>query len=90
MASHVTDIEFERLARYRKLESDAKRAGALSKNSGIRNAYSDIAKAWAAMAADVEQRTMNQHQMSDHFDDSDPEIARPPIISSASRRPLQK
>ena len=90
MGSRLTDAEFERLARYRKLESDAERAGALCKDSGIRNAYSDIARAWAIMAEDVERRLMIPPDTSDHFEDSDPPIARPPIPSSPSRRPLQK
>jgi len=90
MPGGLIDIEYERLARYRKLESEARRAGALSKNIGIRNAYSNIANAWATMAADVEHRVMNEQQMSDPFEDSDPRIARPPIVSSPSRRPLQK
>ena len=90
MGNHLTETEFDRLARYRKLESEARRAGAASKDIEIRNAYSDIARAWATMAADTERRIRNQHQISDPFEDSDPDIARPPIVSSSSRRPLQK
>jgi hypothetical protein len=88
MGTRLSDSD--RLARYRKLESEARRAGAASKSIELRNAYGDIAKAWATMAADIEQRIRNQHQISDPFEDSDSDVARPPAASPASRRPLQK